>query len=185
MSRLGKKPLAVPPGVTVVMGNQQVTVKGPKGEMSVEFSPKVTIKLENNALLIEQNENGESNLQGLYRSLIQNAILGVGKEWTKQLELVGVGYRAQVQGDTLVLSLGYSHPVNVSAPSGIKFTVTDNKIVVTGVDKHMVGEMAAGIRKLKPPEPYKGKGIKYTGEIIRKKLGKAAKAVGGAGGAAK
>lgn len=185
MSRLGKKLLNIPSGVTATVSGQTVTVKGPKGEVSVDFSPLVEIKFENGGLHIVQNEEGKSNLQGLYRKLIENAIAGVGKEWTKQLELVGVGYRAQVQRENLVLSLGYSHPVNVTAPRGIKFTVTENKIVVIGVDKHLVGEIAAGVRKLKPPEPYKGKGIKYTGEVIRKKLGKAAKAVGGAATGAK
>ncbi|OGG16837.1 50S ribosomal protein L6 [Candidatus Gottesmanbacteria bacterium RIFCSPHIGHO2_02_FULL_39_11] len=185
MSRLGKKPLTIPSGTTAAISGQTVLVKGPKGEMSVDFPAMVRIRLENNALRIEQIEEGKSNLQGLYRKLIENALIGVGKEWTKQLELVGVGYKAQVAGANLILSLGYSHPVNVTAPTGIKFTVSDNKIGIAGVDKHIVGEIAARIRKLKPPEPYKGKGIKYTGEVIRKKLGKAAKAVGGAATGAK
>jgi large subunit ribosomal protein L6 len=183
MSRLGKKPITIPAGVTLSQEGAKLKVKGTKGEMEIDLIPQVTVSIENGAALLTLGNSKDSNLQGLYRSLILNAITGTTSGWTKQLELVGVGYRAVVQGANLVLSLGYSHPVPVAAPKGITFAVAENKITVAGADKRLVGEVAAGIRRLKPPEPYKGKGIKYAGEHIRKKLGKAAKAVGGAAGA--
>ena len=178
MSRIGKKPVTVPAGVTVTIDGATVTVKGGKGELTRTFSDLVTIAQEGSEVLVTRNdESTESNAQqGLTRTLIHNMVIGVSEGFAKKLELTGVGYRAALKGTGLDLSLGYSHPVIVDAPEGITFEVPDNThIVVKGISKEQVGQVAAEVRAKRPPEPYKGKGIHYEGEHIRRKLGKAAK----------
>lgn len=178
MSRIGKKPVTVPAGVTVTINGNEVKVKGPKGELDRTFSDLVTISQEGEEILVARNdETTESNAQqGLTRTLIHNMVVGVSEGFEKKLELTGVGYRAQLKGKDLDLSLGYSHPVIYACPENISFEVPDNThITVKGISKEQVGQVAAEIRAKRPPEPYKGKGIHYEGEHIRRKLGKAAK----------
>ena len=178
MSRIGREPIVIPAGVEVKIDGCHVTVKGPKGELSWEFSPLLTIKQEGGELIVERNdESTESNAQqGLSRTLLNNMVVGVSQGFEKKLEMTGVGYRATLKGSDLDLSLGYSHPILYKAPEGITFVVPDNThITVQGIDKQKVGQVAAEIRAKRPPEPYKGKGIHYEGEHIRRKLGKAAK----------
>ena len=178
MSRIGKKPVQIPAGVTVTVDNTHVTVKGSKGELHRTFSELVAIKQEGEEILVSRvDESSESNAQqGLVRTLIHNMVIGVSEGFEKKLELTGVGYRAALKGKDLDLSLGYSHPVVYTAPDDITFEVPDNThIVVKGISKEQVGQVAAEIRMKRPPEPYKGKGIHYEGEHIRRKLGKAAK----------
>lgn len=178
MSRIGKKPVQIPAGVTVTVDNTHVTVKGSKGELNRTFSELVAIKQEGEEILVSRvDESSESNAQqGLVRTLIHNMVIGVSEGFEKKLELTGVGYRAVLKGKDLDLSLGYSHPVVYTAPDDITFEVPDNThIVVKGISKEQVGQVAAEIRMKRPPEPYKGKGIHYEGEHIRRKLGKAAK----------
>ncbi len=178
MSRIGKKPVVIPAGVTVAIDNTTVTVKGPKGELTRTFSELLTIKEEGSEINVVRNdESVESNAQqGLVRTLINNMVVGVSEGFEKKLELTGVGYRAALKGKDLDLSLGYSHPVVYPAPENIEFVVPDNThITVKGISKEQVGQVAAEIRMKRPPEPYKGKGIHYEGEHIRRKLGKAAK----------
>ena len=178
MSRIGKKPVTVPAGVTVTIDGTTVSVKGGKGELTRTFSDLVTIAQEGSEVLVTRNdESTESNAQqGLTRTLIHNMVIGVSEGFSKKLELTGVGYRAALKGTGLDLSLGYSHPVLVDAPEGISFEVPDNThIVVKGLSKEQVGQVAAEVRDKRPPEPYKGKGIHYEGEHIRRKLGKAGK----------
>jgi large subunit ribosomal protein L6 len=184
MSRIGKKPIIIEPGVTFSQKDGSYIVTGPKGTLTIPVIPGATIEV-NGTNLDVKSEQGEENtsVMGLCRSLVQNAVTGVTKGWTKTLELVGVGFRAQTSGNDLVLNVGFSHQVTIKAPSGITFSIVENKITVSGADKYLVGEVAASVKRVKPPEPYKGKGIRYAGEVIRKKLGKAAKAVGGAPGA--
>ena len=178
MSRIGKMPIAIPGGVTVeIAENNKVTVKGPKGTLSRTLPSVVTIKQENGELKVERpNDEKEIRaLHGLTRALINNMVVGVTEGYVKTLEINGVGYRAAKQGKKLTLTLGYSHPVEMEDPEGIETKVTDNKIEVSGIDKEKVGQYAAVIRDKKRPEPYKGKGIKYTTETIRRKVGKAGK----------
>lgn len=178
MSRIGKMPIAIPGGVTVeVAENNKVTVKGPKGTLSRTLPSVLTIKQENGELKVERpDDNKETRaLHGLTRALINNMVVGVTDGFTKTLEINGVGYRAAKQGKKLTLTLGYSHPVEMEDPEGIETKVTDNKIEVIGIDKEKVGQYAAVIRDKKKPEPYKGKGIKYIDERIRRKVGKAGK----------
>ena len=178
MSRIGKKPVLVPSGVTVTIDNNHVCVKGAKGQFERTFSELVVIKEEGSELLVELAEpTVEANAQqGLTRTLLHNMVLGVSEGFEKRLELAGVGYRASLKGKDLDLSLGYSHPVIYACPDGMSFEVPDNThIVVKGISKEQVGQVAAEIRSKRPPEPYKGKGIHYEGEHIRRKLGKAAK----------
>lgn len=178
MSRIGKKPVTVPAGVTVTINGNEVKVKGPKGELDRTFSDLVTISQEGEEILVARNdETTESNAQqGLTRTLIHNMVVGVSEGFEKKLELTGVGYRAQLKGKDLDLSLGYSHPVIYACPESISFEVPDNThITVKGISKEQVGQVAAEVRAKRPPEPYKGKGIHYEGEHIRRKLGKAAK----------
>ena len=177
MSRIGKKPVTVPAGVTVTIDGTHVTVKGAKGELNRTFSDLLTIKQEGEEILVTRNDDStESNAQqGLTRTLINNMVIGVSEGFEKKLELAGVGYRATLKGKDLDLSLGYSHPVVYVAPEGISFEVPDNThITVKGISKEQVGQVAAEIRSKRAPEPYKGKGIHYEGEHIRRKLGKAA-----------
>ena len=178
MSRIGKKPVTVPAGVTVTINGNEVKVKGPKGELDRTFSDLVTISQEGEEILVARNdETTESNAQqGLTRMLIHNMVVGVSEGFEKKLELTGVGYRAQLKGKDLDLSLGYSNPVIYACPENISFEVPDNThITVKGISKEQVGQVAAEVRAKRPPEPYKGKGIHYEGEHIRRKLGKAAK----------
>ncbi|RRF89554.1 MAG: 50S ribosomal protein L6 [Coriobacteriaceae bacterium] len=178
MSRIGKKPVTVPAGVTVTIDGSTVTVKGGKGELTRTFSDLVTISQEGSEVLVARNDDTtDSNAQqGLTRTLIHNMVLGVSEGFEKKLELTGVGYRAALKGKSLDLSLGYSHQVVMEAPEGISFEVPDNThITVKGISKEQVGQVAAEVRAKRPPEPYKGKGIHYEGEHIRRKLGKAGK----------
>ena len=177
MSRIGVKPITVPAGVevTIAEGNL-VTVKGPKGTLTKKFDAAISIKQEENTITVERPTNNKQHrsLHGLTRTLIDNMVIGVTNGFEKKLELVGVGYRAQKQGKKLVMNLGFSHPVEMEAPAGITIEVpAPNKIVVSGADKEVVGAVAADIRKWRKPEPYKGKGIRYEGEVVRRKAGKA------------
>ena len=178
MSRIGNKPLIVEKEISVSINDGTVQVVGPKGTLNVKLVQGVKIEHSHNLLEVKAI-NQHSNLQGLYRSILQNALIGVKSGWQKTLELVGVGYRAQTTGSELILNVGFSHPVKFLAPEGISFQCQEDKIIIFGIDKYLVGEIAARIKRVRPPEPYKGKGIRYLGEIIRKKAGKAAKAVGG------
>lgn len=178
MSRIGKLPIAVPSGVTVTIDGSTVTVKGPKGELSRSFQPVISIKQEGDQIVCAPlDETREANaFHGLTRTLIANMVEGVSKGFSKKLQLVGVGYRAALKGKNLEMQLGYSHPVLVEAPEGITFEVpSQTEIVVTGPSKEQVGQVAANIRKWRKPEPYKGKGIRYEGEHVRRKAGKAGK----------
>ena len=177
MSRIGKQPVPLPSGVEVAIEPELVRVKGPKGELQERVSPAMVVKQEDGQILVERPTNrGEHRaLHGLTRSLIANMVQGVTEGYEKRLEIQGVGYRAQLQGKKLVLSLGYSHPVEVEAPDGIDFEVPQpTQIVVRWISKQAVGEVAAIIRKKRPPEPYKGKGVRYQGEYVARKVGKRA-----------
>ena len=178
MSRIGNKPITVPNGVEVRIDGQNITVKGPKGTLERTVEPEITMKLEENVLTIsrDSDERRSKSLHGLTRTLINNMILGVQNEFTRELQINGVGYRVQKQGNDLNLSLGYSHPVIYKAPEGISFDVPNaNTIIVKGIDKEKVGQIAAEIRTKRPPEVYRGKGIKYAEEVIRRKVGKTGK----------
>ncbi len=178
MSRIGRMPIAVPAGVTVAIAeNNHVTVKGPKGELSRALPEEMTIKQEGSEIIIERPSDLKKMkaLHGLTRSLLNNMVIGVNEGYTKDLELNGVGFRAQKSGKKLTLNLGFSHPVEMEDPEGIEVTVDGNKISVKGIDKEKVGQYAAEIRDKKRPEPYKGKGIKYADEHIRRKVGKTGK----------
>lgn len=181
MSRVGKKPVVIPSGVDAKIEVGKVTVKGPLGEVSVAVNPKLTIKKESNNLVITRPSDQKiyRELHGLTRNLIANMVIGVSKGYEKTLEISGVGYKAAVvKGDNLMLSLGFSHPVLYALPKGIKAAVDPKQTVITikGIDKQLVGQVAANLRNLKLPEPYKGKGIKYSNEVIQRKEGKAGKA---------
>ncbi len=178
MSRIGRMPIAVPAGVTVeIAENNKVTVKGPKGELSRVLPSEMTIKQEDGKVLVERPNDLKKmkSLHGLTRSLINNMVKGVTEGYTKQLEVNGVGYRVSKSGNKLTLNLGYSHPVIMEDPEGIESVVDGNKITVKGIDKEKVGQYAAEIRDKRRPEPYKGKGIKYADEVIRRKVGKTGK----------
>ncbi len=178
MSRTGRTPVQIPAGVEVTVNGNTCVVKGPKGTLQQDFHENITVTVEENEVIVDRaNDERESRAQhGLTRALIQNMVTGVSEGFTKSLELAGVGYRVQLKGTSLDFSLGYSHPVAVEAPEGITFEVPDNThINVKGINKQQVGQIAAEIRAKRPPEPYKGKGIHYVGEHIRRKLGKAAK----------
>ena len=178
MSRIGKQPIPVPAGVEVTIEGTDVTVKGPKGVLSQSFDPDMQITLEDGAVLVRRPTDGRRHrsLHGLTRTLISNMVVGASEGFRKDMEIVGVGYRAVLKGSDLDLSLGLSHPMVVPAPEGITFEVpTPTKISVIGIDKQRVGQVAAEIRAIRPPEPYKGKGVRYAGEYVRRKVGKAAK----------
>lgn len=176
MSRIGKKPINIPTGVDVKIEGQKVSTKGPKGELQREFLSDVLIKQEGSDLFVEQANNTKQGkaVHGLSRALLFNMVQGVSEGYEKKLEIVGVGFRALVEGQNLVLHVGFSHPVNIPAPQGIDFKVEKNVIIVSGFDKEVVSQVAANIRKVKKPEPYKGKGIRYQGEYIIRKVGKKA-----------
>lgn len=181
MSRIGKQPIDIPSGVDIKIDGARVTVKGPRGELSQAFNAEMKLSMEGSVFTVDRpNEEGfYRGLHGLTRTLIANMIEGVTKGYEKNLDIVGVGYRAAMQGKNIELQVGYSHPVLVPVPDGIEFEVpAPTKIIVRGNDKAAVGEIAAKIRKVRKPEPYKGKGIRYEGEHVRKKAGKAAKAAG-------
>ena len=179
MSRIGKSPIAVPSGVDVTIAGRRVTVKGPQGTLERDLPGEITVRQEDSTLLVERPNDERSNraLHGLTRSLVNNMVTGVASGFSKELEIVGVGYRATAKGPSqLELALGFSHPVVVDAPNGITFEVpAPTRIVVKGIDKEMVGQVAANIRKIRKPEPYKGKGVRYAGEYVQRKAGKAAK----------
>jgi large subunit ribosomal protein L6 len=178
MSRIGKQPITIPAGVDVTIDGSRVAVKGPKGELEGSFHPDMQLTLEDGTLTVQRpsEERLHRSLHGLTRSLIANMVEGVTNGYEKRLELVGVGYRVAMKGSDLELAVGFSHQVVFPAPAGIDFEVpAPNRIVVRGIDKQLVGEVAANIRKIRKPEPYKGKGIRYEGEYVRKKAGKAAK----------
>ena len=178
MSRIGKQPIPVPSGVDVTIDGSTVTVRGPKGTLTQTFDPAIEIALEEGVVYVRRpnDERRERSLHGLTRTLVANMITGVSEGFVKNLEIVGVGYRAQLKGEDLDLSLGLSHPMVVKAEGGVTFEVpAPNRISVMGIDKQRVGQVAAEIRKIRPPEPYKGKGIRYAGEHVRRKAGKAAK----------
>lgn len=177
MSRIGKKPIEIPQGVEVKIEGQVVTAKGPLGTEVVEVRPEIAVKMEDNQVVLSKVGSSRETdaLYGLSRTLVANAINGVKEGFTKKLEINGVGYRAQMQGTTLNMALGYSHPVNIEPPAGITISVEANKITVKGSNKQTVGDVAALIRSKRAPEVYKGKGIKYEGEYIRRKAGKAGK----------
>jgi large subunit ribosomal protein L6 len=177
MSRIGKKPIEIPEGVTVDVEPGRVSVKGPKGELAQAVSPAMRIEQSNGTLTVDRpTDRGEHRaLHGLTRSLIANMVEGVTRGFEKRLEIQGVGYRARLKGKQLELVVGFSHPVSVTPPDGIEFEVPQpTEVIVRGIDKQLVGEIAARVRKQRPPEPYKGKGIRYAGEYVRRKVGKRA-----------
>lgn len=178
MSRIGNKPITVPEGVEVTLNDHHITVKGPKGTLEREIHKNITVELENNEIKVirKNDESYNKSLHGLTRTLINNMVTGVVNEFTRELQINGVGYRVQKQGNNLNLTLGYSHPVIFEAPTGITFDVPNaNTIIVRGIDKELVGQTAANIRTKRPPEVYRGKGIKYAEEVIRRKEGKTGK----------
>ncbi|MBT2498669.1 MULTISPECIES: 50S ribosomal protein L6 [Agromyces] len=178
MSRIGRLPIDIPAGVDVTVDGLAVTVKGPKGELALTVANPIEVKIEDNQVLVTRpdDERNSRSLHGLTRTLIANQIIGVTQGYTKGLEIVGTGYRVAQKGSSVEFALGFSHPVVVEPPAGITLTVEgNNKITVAGIDKQAVGETAANIRKIKKPEPYKGKGIRYAGEVVRRKAGKSGK----------
>ena len=178
MSRIGNKPVIIPAGVTVEVKDNLITVKGPKGELSYEFNKDIKAEVEGNEIKVSRpsDDRIHRSLHGTTRANIHNMVVGVSEGFEKVLEIVGVGYRAQLQGNTVVLAAGFSHPVNLPVPQGLKVTVpSPTEIHITGCDRQLVGEYTAEIRKVRGPEPYKGKGIHYQGEYIRRKEGKKAK----------
>jgi large subunit ribosomal protein L6 len=179
MSRIGKNPIAIPSGVEVTLGDRRVVVKGPNGQLGRDLPGEITVRQEDSTLLVERPDDQRHNraLHGLTRSLVANMVTGVTSGYSKDLEIVGVGYRATPKSPQQIeLALGFSHPVVVDAPQGISFEVpAPTRITVRGIDKELVGQVAADIRKIRKPEPYKGKGVRYAGEVVRRKAGKAAK----------
>ena len=183
MSRIGKAPIDIPQGVVVDIKRNKVVVTGPKGELSRSFNADMKIKLDDNILTVSRPSDGRQHrsLHGLTRTLLANMVKGVNQGFEKDLEIVGVGYKAEKSGDKLVLRVGYSHLVEMTPPAGVSIDIEGaNKIKVKGIDKQAVGQMAAEIRAARPPDAYKGKGIRYAGEVVRLKPGKAGKAIGGA-----
>lgn len=178
MSRIGRLPIAIPAGVDIKIDGQLVTVKGPKGELSLVVKTPIEAKIEDGQVLVTRpdDERESRSLHGLTRTLISNQIVGVTDGYTKGLEIVGTGFRVAAKGASLEFALGYSHSITVDPPAGISFSVEGNtKVTVAGIDKQAVGEVAANIRKLRKPEPYKGKGVRYAGEVVRRKAGKSGK----------
>jgi len=175
MSRIGKRPISIPADVDVTVDGDHVRVKGPKGELKRSVHPKISVKRDGDALLVVVNDESREarSLHGLFGALVNNMVTGVTKGFERGLEIVGVGYRAEMKGRTAVFGLGYSHPIHFDLPAGIDATIEKSKIVLSSIDKELLGVTAAKIRGLRPPEPYKGKGIKYADEIIRRKAGKA------------
>lgn len=185
MSKIAKKPIILKDNVTLSMQGSRATITGPKGSLYFDVPKGIKAEVKDSQIIVSQvkeNDNLTKALFGLTRAYLANLVTGVTEGFEKKLELTGVGYRAQASGNTLTLSLGFSHPVIIKADASIQFKVEENVITISGIDKTVVGDTAVKIRSIRPPEPYKGKGIKYVGERIRRKAGKAAKAVGGAGG---
>lgn len=181
MSKVGRVPISIPSGVQVTLDGHNVSVAGPLGMLSLKVRGECTVRLAEDHVIVERKSGSKlaRSLHGLTRTLIANMIKGVSEGWRKVLEINGVGYRASLQGANLSLSLGFSHPVTITPPSGITFAVEENRVIISGADKVLIGETAAKIRRLRPPEPYKGKGIRYLGEVVRRKAGKAAKVTTG------
>ena len=178
MSRIGRMPIDIPGGVEVTIDGQAVAVKGPKGELALTVASPIEVAIEDNQVVVTRpdDERASRSLHGLTRTLIANQIIGVTQGYSKGLEVVGTGYRVQAKGEGVEFALGFSHPVTVNPPAGITFTVEgNNKLTVSGIDKQAVGEVAANIRKIRKPEPYKGKGVRYAGEVVRRKAGKSGK----------
>ena len=178
MSRIGRLPIDIPSGVDVSVDDREVTVKGPKGQLALTVAQPITVAIEDGRVLVSRpdDERESRSLHGLTRTLIANNIIGVTQGYTKGLEVVGTGYRVQARGANIEFALGFSHPVVVEPPAGISFTVEgNNRLTVSGIDKQAVGETAANIRKIRKPEPYKGKGVRYAGENVRRKAGKSGK----------
>jgi large subunit ribosomal protein L6 len=178
MSRIGKAPIAIPAGVEVTIAGRTVTVKGPKGTLSRDIPGEIVVRKEDSTVLVERpnDERENRSLHGLSRTLVNNMVVGVTEGFSKELEIVGVGYRAEAQGQNLRLALGFSHPVTVPAPEGISFEIPQQtRVIVKGIDKELVGQVAANIRSIRKPEPYKGKGVRYLGERIVRKAGKTGK----------
>ncbi len=177
MSRIGRKPIQVPSGVSVTINGNEIKIKGPKGELGISYHPNISVSFNDNIIEVTRPDDLKENraLHGLTRALIQNMIKGVTEEYKKILDIVGVGYKAELKGNNLLLSIGYSHPIYFIPPAGIKLeTPTPTQIIVSGIDKQLVGQVASKIRSFRKPEPYKGKGIKYSTEVIRRKAGKTA-----------
>ena len=177
MSRVGKNPIAIPDGVTVTVDGPSVTVKGPKGELARDFDRDIAVRTEDGQVLVTRSSDHRRHraLHGLTRALIQNMVTGVSTGYRRTLEIIGVGYRAEMIGNKLNLTIGYSHPILVTPPEGITFSVDKQTLIaIEGISKDLVGEVAAMVRRFRPPEPYKGKGIRYTGEVVRRKAGKSA-----------
>lgn len=178
MSRIGLKPIEIPQGVEVKLDQHTITVKGPKGTLTRELHPDMKVNIEDQVITVERPSDAKEHrsLHGTTRSIINNLVQGVSAGYQKELEIIGVGYRAQMQGSKLVIGAGYSHPVEIDKIEGIEFEVPKNtQVFVKGIDKELVGKVAANIRAIRPPEPYKGKGIRYAGEFVRRKEGKTAK----------
>ncbi len=178
MSRLGKQPVSIPKGVQITHSGKTVTVKGSKGSLAIDISTSVLLDIQEAevVLSLKEGHEGEGNMHGLYRQLLRNMVVGVSDGFHKNLEMIGVGYRAIVQGKVLDLQIGYSHPTRLDIPQGVEVKVEKNTaIMITGIDKQVVGQFAANVRELRPPEPYKGKGIRYVGEYVRRKAGKSGK----------
>lgn len=178
MARLGKLPIIIPSKVQVEIKDKDIIVKGPKGELSLNIEEKVLVNLDNGSLFVKPISNSQESdqLHGTYRRLLSNMVEGVSNGFQKKLELQGVGFRSQVQGRSLILNVGFSHQVTIESPVGINLAVENNtNIIVSGIDKQLVGQVAANIKAVRPPEPYKGKGIRYEGEYVRRKIGKAGK----------
>nr|YP_010204100.1 ribosomal protein L6 [Ahnfeltia fastigiata]UAT97612.1 ribosomal protein L6 [Ahnfeltia fastigiata] len=178
MSRIGKQVILIPDNISTKIDNNIIIIKGPKGELSYILSPLISIRQENNILKLARVDNSKDSLAlyGLSRTLINNMIMGVSEGFSRKLEIQGVGYRSQMDGKNLILNVGYSHAVQINPPKGINITVDNStNITISGINKEIVGQIAAKIREVRPPEPYKGKGIRYQGEIVRKKVGKAGK----------
>lgn len=177
MSRIGRKPIPIPEGVSLKKEGDSIVVAGPKGQLTVRIPSQLTVEV-NQAVATVQKKVKTTlarALHGLFARILANAIFGVTNGWSKTLVLVGTGYRARVDGESLILSLGFSHPIKVDPPEGISFSVSENKVTVAGVDREIVGQVAAGIRAARPPEPYQGKGVRYEDEYVRRKAGKSAK----------
>ncbi len=178
MSRIGKSPISIPAKVQITIDGSHINIKGPKGELSRVLPQAIAVEQEGETLLVKRRDESRSSrqLHGLSRSLVANMVEGVSQGFQRRLEIQGVGYRAQVQGRNLTLTVGYSHPVQIEPPQGIQLAVEGNtNVIVSGFDKELVGNIAARIRDVRPPEPYKGKGIRYAGEVVRRKAGKAGK----------
>lgn len=178
MSRIGKRPIPIPAKVTVTLDGQTVSVKGPKGELSRTLPPEVIVEQDGDVLVVKRRDESRRSRErhGLCRTLVANMVEGVSQGFQKRLEIQGVGYRAQIQGSNLTMSVGYSNPITITPPQGIQFAVENNtNVVISGIDKEIVGNVAARVRGVRPPEPYKGKGIRYAGEYVKRKAGKAGK----------